>query len=99
MKLAPAEIDPSPKFHEYVYGACPPHTAPTNSTVDPAVVVMLSPALTAKVEELLIVVNDHVTEPLMGSPAVSFAPLTDALYVVPYASDEAGVKVAVLVVL
>ena len=42
------------------------------------------------------VVNDQEVDPLMGSPAVSFAPLTAAVYVVPYANAALGVKVTVL---
>ena len=45
------------------------------------------------------VVNDHVTDPAIGSPAVSLAPLTEAVYVVPDVSAALGVTVSVLVVL
>ena len=44
------------------------------------------------------VMNDHVKEPAIGSPAVSLAPLIVAVYVVPYAKVALGVKVVVLVV-
>ena len=43
------------------------------------------------------VVNDQVTGPDIASPAVSLAPLTVAVYVVPYARGEVGVNVSVLV--
>jgi len=44
------------------------------------------------------VVNDQLTDPFMGSPVVSLAPLTVTVYVVPYASAAVGVNVSVFVV-
>jgi hypothetical protein len=45
------------------------------------------------------VVKDQVVDPLIGSPSASLAPLTAAVYVVPYVKAVLGVNVSVFVVL
>jgi hypothetical protein len=46
-----------------------------------------------------VVVKLHVKAPLIGSPAVSFTPVIEAVYVVLFARAAPGLKVAVLVAL
>ena len=69
---------PSPKFHEYVYGAVPPETEPANVAVEPALAVMLLPALTVREPFEADTVIDPLAVPVL--PYSSLA-VTVTLYV------------------